>query len=179
MDLNVIEPVREAIKHFETKEEFNQFYKLHKEKLDQITTHKLNKMYSIDGYHITRIKSHEGLSLKKWEGSSYMSNLYKTKIDDAYERLSYIEANYTKLDGVLKRFETDHTKLEDMLKRFEVVQDLFGQFRQISDDVMFVKTELDKFKHAYRELTKELKENKVIYQDVTKRLPMKGYYDEL
>lgn len=57
MSLNVIEPIKSAIKEFHSVEEFNVYYQLHKDEMDKTTTHKLNKMYRIDGYRITKIKN--------------------------------------------------------------------------------------------------------------------------
>ncbi|KAK8882945.1 hypothetical protein M9Y10_045591 [Tritrichomonas musculus] len=63
MDVKIIEPITHYIKEFNTPDDFNSWYKAHKEELDSLTTHKLNKMYFINGYRITRIKN--VLSLKK------------------------------------------------------------------------------------------------------------------
>ena len=63
MTLNIIEPIKSAIKEFHTADEFNAYYQLHKEEIDKTTTHKLNKLYHIDGYRITKIKN--VLMLKK------------------------------------------------------------------------------------------------------------------
>ena len=64
MDLKILEPIRKFLKEFNSPEEFNVFYSKNKEELDQLTTHKLNKMYHIIGYRITKIKGE--LMLKKW-----------------------------------------------------------------------------------------------------------------
>ena len=56
MDLKVIEPIKNYIKEFNSPVEFNLWYAKHKEEVDSLTTHKLNKMYKIDGYRITKIK---------------------------------------------------------------------------------------------------------------------------
>ena len=56
MDLKVIEPIKNYIKEFNSPVEFNLWYAKHKEEVDALTTHKLNKMYHIDGYRITKIK---------------------------------------------------------------------------------------------------------------------------
>ena len=64
MDLKVIEPIKNYIKEFKTIDEFNLWYSKNKEEVDALTTHKLNKMYKIDGYRITKIKG--VLMLKKW-----------------------------------------------------------------------------------------------------------------
>ena len=64
MDLKVIEPIKNYIKEFKTVDEFNLWYSKNKEEVDSLTTHKLNKMYHIEGYRITKIKG--VLMLKKW-----------------------------------------------------------------------------------------------------------------
>ena len=61
MDVKIIEPITHYIKEFDTPND--SWYKSHQEELDKLTTHKLNKMYHINGYRITRIKGI--LSLKK------------------------------------------------------------------------------------------------------------------
>ena len=63
MDLKVIEPIKNYIKEFKTVDEFNLWYSKHKEEVDSLTTHKLNKMYHIEEYRITKIKG--VLMLKK------------------------------------------------------------------------------------------------------------------
>ena len=66
MDLKVIEPIKNYIKEFKTVDEFNLWYSKNKEEVDALTTHKLNKMYKILGYRITKIKG--VLMLKKLVG---------------------------------------------------------------------------------------------------------------
>lgn len=63
MTVNIIEPITHYIKEFDTPNDFDSWYKSHKEEMDKLTTHKLNKMYHINGYRVTRIKG--VLSLKK------------------------------------------------------------------------------------------------------------------
>ena len=71
MDIKVIEPIKHYLKEFKTVDEFNLWYSKNKDEVDALTTHKLNKMYHIDGYRITKIKG--VLMLKRWvdkEGQS-------------------------------------------------------------------------------------------------------------
>ena len=56
MELKVIEPIKNYLKEFNNPVEFNLWYAKHKEEVDSLTTHKLNKMYHIEGYRITKIK---------------------------------------------------------------------------------------------------------------------------
>ena len=68
MDLKVIEPIKTFLKEFDSPDEFNLFYAKNKADIDSSTTHKLNKMYHIKGYRITKIKN--VLMLKKWDDES-------------------------------------------------------------------------------------------------------------
>ena len=63
MDLKIIEPIKNYLKEFKTVDEFNLWYSKNKDEIDSLTTHKLNKMYHIEGYRITKIKGK--LCLKK------------------------------------------------------------------------------------------------------------------
>ena len=59
--IQLIEPIKER-RNFNSAKEFDDFYQLNKDELNEKTTHKLNKMFSIPGYRITKIKG--VLSLK-------------------------------------------------------------------------------------------------------------------
>ena len=65
MELKIIEPIQHYSKEFNSADEFNIWYSKNKAIVDKLTTHKLNKMYHIDGYRITRIKNE--LMLKKYD----------------------------------------------------------------------------------------------------------------
>ena len=56
MEIKVIEPIKNYLKEFNTPVEFNLWYAKNKDEVDKLTTHKLNKMYHIIGYRITKIK---------------------------------------------------------------------------------------------------------------------------
>ena len=63
MEVKVIGPIKDYLKTFNTPDEFNLWYAKNKDDVDKLTTHKLNKMYYIDGFRITKIKG--VLCLKK------------------------------------------------------------------------------------------------------------------
>lgn len=65
MDVKILEPITKYIKEFATVDEFNMYYAKNKKEIDENTTHKLNKMYKIDGYRITKING--TLMLKKYD----------------------------------------------------------------------------------------------------------------
>ena len=85
MDLKVIEPIKTFLKEFETPDEFNLFYAKNKTDIDAATTHKLNKMYHIKGYRITKIKN--VLMLKQWDESK-TSEHSKDNTNDRFEELN-------------------------------------------------------------------------------------------
>lgn len=70
-ELKIIEPITKYLKEFNTPEEFNVWYSKHKTEVDSQTTHRLNKLYHIKGYRITKIKG--VLMLKKWDESKRTS----------------------------------------------------------------------------------------------------------
>lgn len=53
--LNIIKPIKD-FQTFETIDEFNKFYESNKKQFEELTTCKLNKMYRINGFRITKIK---------------------------------------------------------------------------------------------------------------------------
>ena len=63
MQIKIIEPIKEYSKVFNSPDEFNLWYTKNKDAIDSLTTHKLNKLYKIEGYRITKIKN--VLMLKK------------------------------------------------------------------------------------------------------------------
>ena len=54
--IKTIEKFSPDVMEFENKEEFAEYLDKHREELDKETTQKLNKMFSIKGYRITKIK---------------------------------------------------------------------------------------------------------------------------
>ena len=61
--VKIIELIRSYYKTFKTSDEFNNWYLKNKSEVDEYTTHKLNKMYNVEGFRITQIKG--SLCLKK------------------------------------------------------------------------------------------------------------------
>ena len=65
MDVPIVESIRSPTHVFETVDEFNMYYHKHKSEMDALTTNKLNKMYQIKDYKITKLNG--VLSLKRWD----------------------------------------------------------------------------------------------------------------
>lgn len=98
MDIKIIEPIKNYIKEFKTADEFNLWYSKNKDEIDSMTTHKLNKLYHIEGYRITKIKGK--LCLKK--ETKKQSSLKKEEDKRSYEeddvQSLYEEINNLKME---------------------------------------------------------------------------------
>lgn len=110
MEVKIIEPIRNYTKEFNTPDEFNIWYSKNKDTIDSLTTHKLNKMYHINGYRITKIKG--TLCLKKWE------NKVKKEVDK----------NNVSVDEVVDEFREEYSsQLEDMKKDIKELKNVINK----------------------------------------------------
>ena len=73
-DVQVIEPIRSPKQIFQTTDAFNLFYTRNKAEMDTQTTCRLNKLYRIDGYIITRVKGQVALKRMDPKNRRYFSN---------------------------------------------------------------------------------------------------------
>lgn len=96
MDLKVIEPIKTYDKVFSSPVEFNLWYAKHKEEVNALTTHKLNKLYHIEGYRITKIKGELMLKADNHKGEDDEENIkkeikkLKNEISKIYEEMNKI-----------------------------------------------------------------------------------------
>ena len=104
MTLKIIEPIRDYSKVFNSPDEFNIWYTKNKDEVDALTTHKLNKMYRINGYRITKIKGI--LMLKK---SCEQNN------DNQLVNSPLIPENLQELQDEIKNIKTTVNKIIDYL----------------------------------------------------------------
>ena len=100
MDLKVIEPIKNYLKEFKTVDEFNLWYSKNKEEVDALTTHKLNKMYHIDNYRITKIKG--VLMLKKWVDKEEKTSK-SSDIDELRQQIDEIRNVVNKIISFLQQ----------------------------------------------------------------------------
>lgn len=107
-ELKVIEPIRNYSKEFDTPDEFNIFYAKNKDEIDKQTTHKLNKLYHIKGYRITRIKNI--LMLKK-----------DYEIDNKTEKSS----SNIRLEDIIKDIEMLKEKVDQIIEFLNSGQSVF------------------------------------------------------
>ncbi|KAK8881864.1 hypothetical protein M9Y10_044500 [Tritrichomonas musculus] len=103
MDLKVIEPIKTYLKEFETPDEFNLYYAKNKTDFDSQTTHKLNKLYHIKGYRITKIKN--VLMLKKWDDEHHSKENINDKIEEINNEISSMKDAINKIIQYLNHGE--------------------------------------------------------------------------
>ena len=101
MTLKIIEPIRDYLKVFNSPDEFNIWYTKNKEEVDTLTTHKLNKMYKINGYRITKIKN--VLMLKKSSETNNVNNqsanspLVPNDLQELHDEIKNIKSTVNKI----------------------------------------------------------------------------------
>jgi F0F1-type ATP synthase gamma subunit len=81
---------------FKNEREFNEYYNLHKDVIDQLNTNKLNKMFLIPEFRITKIKG--VLSLKLLTPSRVN---HSVKLSDQETRISELETKINQIIEVL------------------------------------------------------------------------------
>ena len=115
-NLKVIEPIQIDVKTFQDKNEFEMFYNSHKNEFENCTTTKLNRMYKIPGYRITRQK--EVLCLKK----DYTKNNKQESDDDNIQRFDELKDELTKMiEEVKLYFNSEITKINTRYKKIEKI----------------------------------------------------------
>lgn len=139
MNVNIIEPIKNFIKEFNTIDEFNAFYSLHKDEMDALTTHKLNKMYSVKGYRITKIKG--VLMLKRWDTSK----------NDEEEKIKEEITNAS-----TRAKEVDEYVRNDLSKKIENLSGYSQQIENIYDEIKKLKIENSSYKFQYEKMKKDL-----------------------
>ena len=115
-NLKVIEPIQIDVKTFQDKNEFEMFYNSHKNEFENCTTTKLNRMYKIPGYRITRQK--EVLCLKK----DYTKNNKQESDDDNNQKFDELKDELTKMiEEVKLYFNSEIAKINTRYKKIEKI----------------------------------------------------------
>lgn len=118
-DIQVIEPIRSPKQTFQTTDAFNLYYARNKTEMDALTTYRLNKLYRVDGYIITRIKGQ--LSLKRMDPKHrrYFSNRDESEaMHTMREELDKdIDGFKFKMNDELRAIKDSVNKITDFLKQ--------------------------------------------------------------
>ena len=125
-----------VVKNFDTIDEFQQYYNLHKDEVDKLTTTKLNRMFKIKDHKITRrtIAGNDGKTLcfrqlfkselSPAQRAELTDNVSKepnkdsnkdveTHVDES--RFDELENNITELNSKIKSMEVDIIKIKNQL----------------------------------------------------------------
>ena len=97
MTLKVIEPIRDYLKVFSSPDEFNIWYTKNKDEVDALTTNKLNKLYKINGYRITKIKGVLMLEKSTDSNQSASSPLIPENLQELQDEIKNIKSTVNKI----------------------------------------------------------------------------------
>ena len=115
--LKVLEPIQLDVKTFKDKQEFELFFNSHKNEFENSTTTRLNRMYKIPGYRISRVK--DELCLKKDYTKNNLgnsSNIDSQQFDELEEKL-------------MKSLEEERGNTEELIEKVnENVQKMESKF---------------------------------------------------
>ncbi len=94
-ELKIIGTIQTTSKHFKTVDEFNLYYVKHKADMEGMTTQKLNKSFTIDGYRITKINTRDadGKRIKGEICLKPIKESNETTTQESTEMLKYEELN--------------------------------------------------------------------------------------
>ena len=107
MEIKVIEPIKNYLKEFNSPVEFNLWYAKNKDEVNKLTTHKLNKMYHIVGYRITKIK---GVLMLKEDTESHRPKL---SIDDVEELKCEMEKIKETVNKLINFINTNYQSTQE------------------------------------------------------------------
>lgn len=105
-------------KFFESLEQFNEFYTLHKSEIDAMTTNKLNRLYKINNYKITRRKigDNENGVLSGAKEKTLCFQLIKSELTQSEEnKFEELEQSLTELNSKIKSMELENNKIKQQL----------------------------------------------------------------
>ena len=115
--LKVLEPIQLDVKTFKDKQEFELFFNSHKNEFENSTTTRLNRMYKIPGYRISRVK--DELCLKKDYTKNNLGN--SSNIDT--QQIEELE------EKIMKSLEEERGNTEELIEKVnENLQKLESRF---------------------------------------------------
>ena len=130
--------------------------------MDALTTHKLNKMYHVNGYRITKIKGE--LMLKRWDNKKDEEEQLKQEISQASTRatelakrvddlssyrqeMKIIAENQSKYNQDVNKIKEDVTQ---QISQISITQQ--SQFRKLQDQIDDLNIDLKKIKGTINDI---------------------------
>ena len=108
--VKVLEPFQPEVINCDDKDAFNVIYNTNKEKYDAMTTQKLNKIFNIPGYKITKVNNQICLrSIKPCE--KIMCNDNSDTLQKLTERVVEIEKAFNNLANAHNKLSADYEEL--------------------------------------------------------------------
>ena len=107
------------VKNFDTLDEFQNYYNLHKDEIDKLSTIKLNRMFKIKDHKITR-RTIDGNETK----TLCFRQLLKSEMETHDEHDNEIENTLSELNDRIKMLEVDNQKIKKQL--IEIINALNG-----------------------------------------------------
>ena len=131
--LKVLEPIQLDVKTFKDKQEFELFFNSHKNEFENSTTTRLNRMYKIPGYRISRVK--DELCLKKDYTKNNLgnsSNIDSQQIEELEEKLmKSLEEERGNTEELIEKVNENLQKLEsrfgNLLVKIKKMENIINQ----------------------------------------------------
>lgn len=93
-NIPILKPIKDR-KTFESTDEFNEYFRIHNEEFLTLSTCKLNKMFNIPGYWITKIKGN--ISLKSVPEKRLTMNEISDRLDKTEKQIINLIDNINKV----------------------------------------------------------------------------------
>ena len=131
--LKVLEPIQLDVKTFKDKQEFELFFNSHKNEFENSTTTRLNRMYKIPGYRISRVK--DELCLKKDYTKNNLgnsSNIESQQFDELEEKImKSLEEERGNTEELIEKVNENLQKLEsrfgNLLVKIKKMENIINQ----------------------------------------------------
>ena len=162
MDIKIIEPIKNYLKEFNSIEEFNNFYSLNKDELNQMTTHKLNKMYNVKGYRITKIKGE--LMLKKWDENNKRDE-EELLFDKLTKNTEEINNRFNKnTEEINDRFNKNTEEINLNISKIKITTD--EKLKKYQEEINGIKNDISNLNDEILEIKDDIKKIKLTMNDV-------------
>ena len=109
------------VKNFDNLEQFNDYYKLHEDEINKLSTVKLNQMFHIKDYKIARRKDSNEENGNKM---LCFQQIFKTQPSTASTAIEEIASHYTVINERIKQLELENTKIKQQL--VEIIKAING-----------------------------------------------------
>ena len=109
-----------SVKNFDSLDEFQQYYNLHKEEIEKLSTVKLNRMFKIKDYKITRrTLGEQGVGDNEEEGKTLcFRQLFKNELPETHNTTEVYPDYSTQIEDLnarIKQLELENVKIKNQI----------------------------------------------------------------